>query len=161
MKMLNINPNEVIIQENLEHTISNESNKFKYYLENQTEKKVIVYLYKKHFIVLDGNKLCTSYRILNKNITIIYLENKKDFEDFYQLHDAKLYDSRLINFDLVIKLCNELIDFEKTHEINQKDYFTGYLKNQKKLFLSLNLANFNSDISYKGMSLECKQYLGI
>lgn len=76
MKEITLNPCEVIIQENLENIISNEYNKFKYYLDNNLNKKVITILYDEHLIVLNGNKLCAIKRALNQNVEIIHLETR-------------------------------------------------------------------------------------
>lgn len=109
MKIITSKPTEVLIIEmGLEHTITNEFNKLKYYFENESSKKIVTTLYNGHYIALDGNKLCTVNRILNKQTEVIVLENKNDFDIFFELHESELYTSRLLKYENWLKIKEEL-----------------------------------------------------
>jgi len=164
MKEILLNPFEIIIQENLEHTIFNEYNKFEYYFKNVTTKKVITTLYNHHLIALDGNKLCSIKRALNEDIIIILLENQQDFKDFFNVFSSELYTSKLLDYDNWKKYKIETLDFfTSKYDIAMKDYFNSK-KNIDQFALCLE-NNFNhkifDDIQYKCISSETKKKLGI
>lgn len=164
MKEITVNPCEIIIQENLENVISNEYNKFKYYLGNNTDKKVVTTLYDGHLIALDGNKLCAIKRALKKDVEIIHLESEVDFRTFIDSNYSEIYTSRLLTYCKWKEFEKNLEFYMKQYKtIDSKDYFS-YARNIEKFKLCLK-NNFGQDIdieiTYKGLSLVTRNKLCI
>lgn len=130
MKIINIKPTNVLIVETgLEHTITNEFNKLKYYFENKSSKKIVTTLYNGHYVALDGNKLCTVHRILKKQVEVILLENENDFIEFYKFYCSNLYNSKLLKYGNWLKVQEELDFFIKQFgNFIKKDFFDNISK---------------------------------
>ncbi len=165
MKIIDIYPNEIIIQENLSHTIENNFSRFEYYLKlNEEVKYVITYLYQNYLIAIDGNKLCTIYRVLNTKISVIVLESENDFKEFHkeyrhQIGSDRLYSSRLLNWENI----NKLEEVLSLGYIIEKDYF-HISRYQVDLQNCLNVNfnyYFNHEIPYVGLTNNTKKLLGI
>ena len=164
MKIININPCEIIIQENLSQTIENEFFKFEYYFQktnNKEEKYVIAYLYNNLLIAIDGNKLCTIHRVLKIQVPVIVLELEDDFQEFSRKYkiDNYLYNSRLLNWKNIDEL-EERLNFGNLVE---KDYFnTNKYQIDLQSCLNKNFKySFKHDITYVGLADNTKKLLGI
>ena len=166
MKIININPNEIIIQENLSHTIENEFLKFEDYLNktNKEDKYVIAYLYNNLLIAIDGNKLCTICRVLNMKVSVIVLISESDFKEFSERYKRNigsncLYTSRLLEWKNIDEL-KEVLNFGS---ITEKDYFytKSYQVDLQNCLKSNFSHSFNHDIEYLGLTDSTKELLGI
>jgi len=166
MKKININPNEIIIQENLSQTIENEFLKFEDYLNktNKEDKYVIAYLYNNLLIAIDGNKLCTISRVLNMAVSVIVLESEDDFIEFHTKYKQyighnNLYSSRLLEWKNIDEL-KEVLNFGS---ILEKDYFytKSYQVNLQNCLNSNFHYSFNHDITYLCLTDDTKESLGI
>ena len=148
MKELKINAQNILIQENLDNYRHFTNNRYKNYLNNNYDKKVITIEYNGHLIAIDGNKLCTIGRLLKKNIDIIILETEKDFQEFFDKYDKDIYNSFLLNYKKFLKFKKDHLEFfEQTHKnINLKDFFSS--EDKREEFIK-NSAYSSNDLIYK------------
>ena len=149
MKYLKINPQNILIQENMENYLDCDKSRLKEYLNEEYKKLVVVTLYKGHLIALDGNKKCTVCRIKGIEVDAILLKCKEAFDNFYKNLSREIYDSPLINF-LEWKSFEKTLDFyvEMHKDIEKRDYFFNNL-NRNKLYKNCK----EDDLKYLGEQL--------